>query len=264
VSSFWLFATRNREAQDLRLRARIEEDAFARMTSDWRRLGFPFERLVPSLATAIGSSCDRPLALAQLMGIILNDGVHKATASVRTLRFAGETPYHTVFDAPASAGEQVMAPAVAQVLRRALERVVDQGTARRIAGAFVLPDGTRMPVGGKTGSGDNRFKVFARNGEMIDSRPVNRTATFVFYIGDRYFGVVTALVLGPESGNYGFTSALPVTILRILAPVMNARFAPTGPAGRKFNPPGSLVQAPPGRLRSIEDGRPGSPDRKTG
>jgi membrane peptidoglycan carboxypeptidase len=234
------------------------------MTPYWRRLGFPFERLVPSLATAIGSSCDRPLALAQLMGIIVNDGVYKATVSVRTLRFAGETPYHTVFDAPVTSGERVMAPAVAQVLRRALERVADQGTARRIADAFVLPDGTRIPVGGKTGSGDNRFKVFARNGEMIGSRPVNRTATFVFYIGDRYFGVITALVPGPESGKYGFTSALPVTILKILAPAINARSAATGPGNRRLSPPGSLVQAPLGILRSNENGRAGSPDRRTG
>ena len=78
VSSAWLFKTRNRRAQDLRLRIRIEQDAFARMTPYWQRLGFPFEHLVPSYATAIGSSSDRPAALAELMGIILNDGVKRA------------------------------------------------------------------------------------------------------------------------------------------------------------------------------------------
>ncbi len=44
VASEWLFRTRNRHAQDLRLRTRFERDAFARMTPYWRRLGFPFQR----------------------------------------------------------------------------------------------------------------------------------------------------------------------------------------------------------------------------
>src|SRR5262249_55415467 len=69
MSSLWLFRTRNQSAQDRRLRIRFEKDAFADMTKDWQRLGYPFEHLVPSLATAIGSSADRPSALAQLMGI---------------------------------------------------------------------------------------------------------------------------------------------------------------------------------------------------
>jgi hypothetical protein len=121
-----------------------------------------------------------------------------------------------------------------------------------------------VPVGGKTGSGDNRFKVFARDGEVIESRPVNRTATFVFYIGDRYFGVITAVVSGSESGEYGFTSALPVTVLKIMAPALNARLEASGPAGRRPNPPGSLVQVPLETTRSGENGRAGSSERKTG
>ena len=56
VSSAWLFRTRNRRAQDLHLKRRIERDAFVHMTPYWRRMGFPFERLVPSLTTALGSS----------------------------------------------------------------------------------------------------------------------------------------------------------------------------------------------------------------
>src|SRR5205823_4430861 len=69
VATAWLLQTNHKGAQDERLRTRIEADAFARMTPAWRRLGFPFERLVPSYATAIGSSSDRPAALAELMGI---------------------------------------------------------------------------------------------------------------------------------------------------------------------------------------------------
>ena len=41
----------------------------------WQKVGYPFDHLVPSLATALGSSGDRPAALSELMGIILNDAV---------------------------------------------------------------------------------------------------------------------------------------------------------------------------------------------
>ncbi|MBI4480638.1 MAG: transglycosylase domain-containing protein, partial [Acidobacteria bacterium] len=220
VASAWLFQTRNRRAQDLRLRIRIEQDAFARMTPDWRRLGFPFEELVPSLATAIGNSSDRPIALAELMGIIVNDGVRKPTWVIRQLRFAQETPYHTVLEPVPVSGERVMREPVARALRAVLAEVVEGGTARRLAGTFTEPDGSPVVVGGKTGSGDNRFKTFGRSGQQISSPAVNRTATFVFYIGDRYFGIVTAVVEGREAEAYRFTSALPITIVRLLAPAI--------------------------------------------
>jgi hypothetical protein len=47
---------------------------------------------------------------------------------------------------------------------------------------------------------------------------VNRSATFVFNIGERFFGSMTAYVHGPESAHYDFTSALPVQLLVTLAP----------------------------------------------
>ena len=103
--------------------------------------------------------------------------------------------------------------------------MVDNGTARRIAGAFKTPDGKKIIAGGKTGSGDNRVKTFGRGGWLKSSRVVNRTATFTFYIGDRYFGVLTAFVPGKEAGGYEFTSALSVSVLRLLAPAINARLA---------------------------------------
>jgi hypothetical protein len=49
---------------------------------------------------------------------------------------------------------------------------------------------------------------------------VNRSATFVFNIGERFFGSMTAYVHGPESKNYDFTSALPVQLLVVLAPTL--------------------------------------------
>lgn len=219
----WLFSPRHVKAQNLRLRVRIERDAFARMTPYWQRLGFPFDHLVPSYATAIGSSSDRPTALAELMGIIVNDGMHRPALSLRKIRFADHTPYETVFEDHRRSGERVMQPEVARALREALAQVVEQGTASRLRGTFVAPDGGSVKVGGKTGSGDNRFKTFNRYGHQTSSRVASRTAAFVFYIGDRYYGVITTVVPGAQAGGFSFTSALPVTIMKILAPAINTR-----------------------------------------
>jgi membrane peptidoglycan carboxypeptidase len=217
ISSTWLFKTRNRPAQDLRLRIRFERDAFSRMTPQWRRLGFPFERLVPSYATAIGNSGDRPEALAQLMGILVNGGILKPTIRVAQLHFAPNTPYETVMRPAVSEGERVMPEAVSRAILPVLAQVVERGTAIRLAGAFKLGD-QPLVVGGKTGSRDNRFDAVERHGWVISSRPVDRTAVFVFYIGDRYFGVLTVFVPGKEAGEYGFTSSLPAAIMKLLAP----------------------------------------------
>jgi membrane peptidoglycan carboxypeptidase len=220
VDTRWLLSARNRRAQDTRLRIRMEKDAFERMTPYWQKLGFPFKSLVPSYATSIGSSSDRPVALAELVGIIVNNGVRQQPLSVTKIQFATGTPYETVFEPKAAPGERVLAPEIARTLRQAMAEVVEQGTARRVSGVFHTPDGKPIVVGGKTGSGDNRFETFDRNGSVLTSRSTNRTATFVFYIGDRYFGVITAFVPGREAANYRFTSALPVNMLRLLAPAI--------------------------------------------
>jgi membrane peptidoglycan carboxypeptidase len=225
LSSQWLFGKRARGAQELRLRIRVERDAFKRMTPYWQHVGFPFHRMVPSYASAIGSSSDRPAALAELMGIIVNDGVRLPMLRFTSLHWGEGTPYETVMVPKRDAGERVMDPAVARTLRGALADVVDNGTARRVAGAFKTPDGKKVIAGGKTGSGDNRVKSFGRGGWLKSSRVVNRTATFTFYIDDRYFGVLTAFVPGKEAGGYEFTSALSVSVLKLLAPAINARLA---------------------------------------
>jgi membrane peptidoglycan carboxypeptidase len=220
AASHWLFQTKNRRAQDLRLRIRFEEDAFARMTPYWQRLGFPFDHLVPSLATAIGSSADRPVALAELIGIVLNDGVRLPMSRVERLRFAAGTPYETVFEPKQQSGERVMEPEIAWMLRDVLTGVVENGTASRVAHVFVGQGGRPIMAGGKTGSGDNRYETVGRGGYRTSSRAISRTGTFVFYIGERYFGVVTAYVSGDQAAQYLFTSALPVTALKLLAPAL--------------------------------------------
>jgi len=215
ISNSWLFKTRNRSAQDLRLRIRFEQDAFTRMTPHWQRLGFPFERLVPSLATSIGSSGDRPEALAQLMGILLNDGVKMPTVRMAQLRFASQTPYETVMAPAQPQGTRVLPREIARAILPVLAQVVERGTAVRLAGAYKV--GSKpLVIGGKTGSGDNRFDSFGRGGQVIASRTTDRTAIFVFYIEDRYFGIITVFVPGKEAGDYSFTSSLPVAILKLL------------------------------------------------
>jgi membrane peptidoglycan carboxypeptidase len=221
--SAWLLNPRNRRAQDLRLRIRMEKEAFARMVPYWQRLGFPFKTMVPSYATAIGNSSDRPVALAELIGILVNDGARRPNTELSNIHFARGTPYETVFERKAEPGEQVLAPEVARAVKKAMAAVVESGTARRLSGVFKLSDGKLITVGGKTGSGDNRVETFNRWGGVTSSRATNRTAAFVFYIGERYFGVVTAYVQGREAEKYHFTSSLPVTILKLLAPAILAK-----------------------------------------
>jgi membrane peptidoglycan carboxypeptidase len=237
IGSSWLLHSRNQHAQDLRLRIRIEKDAFARMAPYWQRLGFPFKNLVPSYATAIGNSSDRPVALAELVGILVNDGMRRPSTTLTKIHFARGTPYETLLQREPAKGEQVLAPEIARTVRKAMAEVVEQGTARRLNGVFKLADGNVLTIGGKTGSGDNRFETFNRAGAVISSRATNRTATFVFYLGERYYGVITAYVQGREAHNYHFTSALPVTLLKILAPFLLTRLdnkrgdQPTPPIG---------------------------------
>jgi hypothetical protein len=73
-------------------------------------------------------------------------------------------------------------------------------------------------VGGKTGTGDNRFDTFDHGYQRVESRPVDRTATFVFFLGDRLYGTVTVFVSGQQAGRYHFTSALAVSLLKALEP----------------------------------------------
>jgi membrane peptidoglycan carboxypeptidase len=202
-------------------------EAFTEIHKHWKSLGYPFGALVPSYATAIGASGDRPAALAELIGVILNGGMRLPTSRIERLHFAAATPYETVVRRAAQQPERVMQPEVAAVLKRALVDVVENGTARRLRGAFTLRDKEPLAIGGKTGTGDNRIEVFGSGGHLIQSRSVSRTATFAFFIGERYFGVITAYVPGESAQNYNFTSALPVQILKNLAPELSPYVDPS-------------------------------------
>jgi membrane peptidoglycan carboxypeptidase len=216
----WLFRTPNMEAQNLRIRILLEEDAFKEIARGWRRVGYPFERLVPSFATAIGVSGDTPAALAELMGIVVNNGIRYPSIAVQQLRFAESTPMETVLGRQPTVGERVLSPEIATLVRRELVQVVENGTARRAHGGLVASDGTVIPLGGKTGTGDNRVKVVGRGGRLVESRAANRTAAFVFMIGDRFFGTVMVFVPGKTAGEYEFTSSLAVQVFKDLQPAL--------------------------------------------
>ncbi|HEY2978422.1 MAG TPA: transglycosylase domain-containing protein [Burkholderiaceae bacterium] len=216
----WLFRTRHKSAQDSRIRGLLEIEAFLEIHRTWKRLGYPFESLTPSYATSIGASGDRPAALAELMGIIVNRGVRLPVQRIGSLQFARDTPYETRMEYQPTVAQRVLPAAVADVVRRSLLDVVEEGTAKRLKGTFVRRDGSVVPVGGKTGTGDHRFDVYGKGGQLVSSRVVNRSATFVFLIGDRYFGTMMAYVHEPYAAKYKFTSAMPAQLVKALAPAL--------------------------------------------
>ena len=222
----WLFKSKHKGARDGRIRTMLEIEAFLDIHQRWQKVGYPFDHLVPSLATAIGSSGDRPAALAELIGTILNDGVRMPTLRIDSLHFAAGTPYETKLINDPVVGKRVMPSEVATAMREALSQVVDAGTAKRVAGSFKLPDGRPLAMGGKTGTGDNRIEAIGSGGRILSSKSLNRTATFVFYIGDTHFGTLTAFVPGRSAENFTFTSALPVQVLKGMAPILTPYLQP--------------------------------------
>jgi membrane peptidoglycan carboxypeptidase len=157
-------------------------------------------------------------------------------------------------------GERLMPAEVAQTVRRALANVVESGTAVRLAGALKDSAGQPLVLGGKTGTGDHRFERFGRGGQRLESRVVNRTATFAFYLGDRHFGTLTALVQGEQAGRFGFTSSLTAQMLKTLLPQLQPHLDLQPPAPPKVaadavaEPPVVVTPAPRAPAREKPDG----------
>lgn len=237
----WLFKSKRKGAGDSRIRIIAEEDAFRKVHQSWRRQGYPFASLVPSLATAIGTSADRPAALAELMGIILNEGVRLPTMRVEAVHFAEDTPYETHLSRPAGAPERVLPREVAAALRAVLADVVEQGTARRLSGVYRGADGEPLVVGGKTGTGDELADRYGPGTEAGRGKEVSRSAAFAFFLGERFFGVITAHVPGVNAAGYRFTSALPTQVLKALEPALAPLLSEPAPAPRPA--PGQRVAA---------------------
>jgi membrane peptidoglycan carboxypeptidase len=216
----WLFKSSRKNAQQRRIMTLLEDEAFKQIHTAWDRLGYPFGSLTPSYATSIGASGDRPAALAELMGILRNDGLRLPTVRFDSLHYAKATPYETVLDKLPEQGLQVLAPEVAKAARGALIGVVEAGTAGRLRGVYKSADGKPLSVGGKTGTGDHRREIWGAGGRLIDSVFISRAAVFTFFLGDRFFGVITAYVAGPDAERYHFTSSLPVQIVKFLEPTL--------------------------------------------
>lgn len=222
----WINHARFRHAQNVRLRIQLERLAFVEIHKAWQSLGYPFDQLVPSLATAIGSSADKPYALAELVGIIQNHGMRTPFRRVEALYFAEGTPYETHFVPEEGPGKRVMPRVVAASLKELMHEVVEQGTGVRVKDTLHDSRGGVIAIGGKTGSGDNRYEQFASDGSVTSSRAINRTASFVFIIGDHFFGMVSAYVPGAEAKNYSFTSSLALQTFKILGPSIEKIVAP--------------------------------------
>jgi cell division protein FtsI/penicillin-binding protein 2 len=126
-----------------------------------------------------------------------------------------------------AAVDTVLRPEVAAAARAALADVVANGTASFLKTA--VPDG-QLALGGKTGTGDNVVRTFGRDGRQVSARTTSRTATFAFFLGDRFFGVATAYVDGPDAAQYTFTSGLPVRILGLLLPELRSLLDGAQPA----------------------------------
>ena len=216
----WLFGKNKKRAQQLRIMTLLEQEAFKEIHHAWKRLGYPFNALTPSYATAIGASGDRPAALAELMGILVNDGIKLPYVRFESLHFAKDTPYETLMEKAPSRGRRMFAPEIAIAAKSALVGVVEGGTASKLNGAYQGYDGKTLVVGGKTGTGDHRKEIWGAGGRLIESKFISRAAVFTFFMGDRFFGVITAYVEGESAGNYHFTSSLPVQILRSLEPTL--------------------------------------------
>jgi hypothetical protein len=216
----WLFRNTPavRRAQDRALRIILERQAFAPIREAWQRVGYPFADMVPSLGTSIGSSGDRPGSLAELVGILIADGIRHPVRRVEELHFGAGTPYETVMRSRETPGTRVLPSEVAAVARMALADVVESGTASILRGALRAADSSVVVIGGKTGTGQNEVKTFGPGGRLISTRAISRKATFVFYIGDRFYGVATAYVEGPNAERFRFTSGLPLRVVKLLLP----------------------------------------------
>jgi membrane peptidoglycan carboxypeptidase len=217
----WLFKNGRKNAQQRRIMTLLETEAFRAIHEAWQRVGYPFEELTPSYASAIGAAGDRPAALAELVGILRNDGVRLPVVRFESLHYAQGTPYETVLEKTPDKGQRVFAAQIAKVARGALSGVVHGGTAGLLNGVYTDAAGKPLDVGGKTGTGDHRKEVWGAGGRLLESKFISRAAVFTFFLGERFFGVITAYVAGENAGSYHFTSSLPVHIMRHLKPTLS-------------------------------------------
>ena len=239
----WLFKNHKKNAQQRRIMTLLEAEAFKEIHRAWKRVGYPFGALTPSYATSIGASGDRPAALAELTGILLNDGIKLPVVRFESLHYAQGTPYETLLNKTPDQGQRIFAPEIAKVARGAMIGVVDGGTAGRLNGIYTDTEDKPLTVGGKTGTGDHRKEIWGAGGRLIESKFISRAATFTFFLGDRFFGVITAYVQGDNAGLYHFTSSLPVQIVKFLKPTLSPLINNTLPSNEITEPVANVIIA---------------------
>ncbi|MGV8333852.1 hypothetical protein ACV339_31220, partial [Pseudomonas aeruginosa] len=102
----WLFKSRHKNARDKRIRILLEVEAFLDLHQQWKKLGYPFDPLVPSYATALGSSGDRPAALAE--GGFRGEArlVGRTQGEVEVLQAQGRHAHAIVDDDPHQFGQR--------------------------------------------------------------------------------------------------------------------------------------------------------------
>lgn len=220
----WLFKPGKTAGQNTRIRIMLEKEAFTHIHKTWKAMGYPFNTLVASYATSLGVSGDTPAALADLAGIIQNDGLHKKYSKFSEINIAEGTPYAMKYQHKEAEAVRVLPAEVAQLVRREMQGVVEEGTGRRIKGQVTLSDGRVLSIGGKTGTGDNRVQIFSAPGVLKSSTAKNRTGTFVYAIDDRFYGCVTAYIDGPEADDFKFTSGLAVQVMKSMMPKLRPVF----------------------------------------
>lgn len=248
----WLLNSKNMAGQNNRIHTILEQEAFTHIHDYWEQIGFPFDRMTPSLGSALGAAGDTPAALATMVGIIQNDGVRRDAMRFREVTLGQGTPYELNFRRPSPEGTRVLPAELTRIVRSAMYTVVENGTAVRARNSVTLSDGTVLALGGKTGTGDNR------EGDTVKSR----TATFVFVIDDRFYGTITAYVEGPEAARYRFTSSLASQIFKTIVPdirpILDRSYAVTPRIDPRTLPtPAAQINAP------LAPAAPATPDAAT-
>lgn len=218
-SYLWLRQKAGSGRQERDLWTMLEREAFQKhILPSWKKQGFPFDSMIPTLASALGSSGDRPAALADLMGAIHNDGILLPTQRIEGMTFGRSTPFETRFELAGQGARRAMRVEVAHATQKAVRQVVEGGTARRLKGSLVKANGQEIPIAAKTGTGDNRLEVYNAQGGLLRSEAKSRTATLIFGIGTRFFGTITAYVDHKTTNvdQFQFTSSLVVQGLKAL------------------------------------------------
>ena len=207
----WLLKSQKFEAQNRAIRIMLEKEAFGHLYQSVKKKGFPFSKLVDSLATAIGASGATPDFLADFSGMVQNDGLRKAKVRYESVAIGINTPYQRQYRAIATPEERVMPTEVAKTLKSAMIDVVEEGTARRLKDAVKLSDGTALPVFGKTGTSDGLLET---NDGGLKSQ--GRNGVFMFGVGDKFHGTLVVNVPGKYALKYKFTSAIAAQMVKYI------------------------------------------------